>query len=320
MGIHSRGCSKVLERVLSWLGCHESFQGAGESFRELYGFEIPVSTIRSVSLKHADQIQKQQQQETQTSYRAMPQQGVDQLIAQADGSMICTVPAGLKRDDKRPRQWKEVRLVCAQALGTEQVHYAASFDSIHQSGRQWGHCALQAGRGQSTAIHALGDGASWIRQQSQEVFGAESPFLLDFYHVSEYLASASETARPAQPGQWLRTQQKRLKKGRGDKVLKELQLYQEPETVPEELAPVRKALRYLSNREDQLFYDRAIEADLPIGSGTIESGHKHVLQKRMKKSGAAWLLESAESMAQARTCIVNGQWAQYWNSPEDLAA
>jgi hypothetical protein len=51
----------------------------------------------------------------------------------------------------------------------------------------------------------------------------------------------------------------------------------------EEEAPVRNAHRYVSNRQDCLDYPRALALGLPIGSGMIESGHRHVLQARLKK-------------------------------------
>ena len=42
-------------------------------------------------------------------------------------------------------------------------------------------------------------------------------------------------------------------------------------------------LRYLSNRVGCLDYPRALDQDLPIGSGMIESGHRHGLHCRLKK-------------------------------------
>jgi hypothetical protein len=63
----------------------------------------------------------------------------------------------------------------------------------------------------------------------------------------------------------------------------------EPAATPEDVAPVRRGHRYLSNRIGSLDYPRALKLGLPIGSGMIESGHRHVLQARLKKAGAAWL-------------------------------
>jgi hypothetical protein len=130
----------------------------------------------------------------------------------------------------------------------------------------------------------VGDGAEWIRLQAQEVFGDQGTFLCDFYHVSEYLAGAAKKCRPGKPDSWRRTQQKRLRRGALTKVLQALEPFVEPDTTAEEEAPVRAAYRYLDNRRDCLDYPQALELDLPIGSGMIESGHRHVIQARFMES------------------------------------
>ncbi|MGV3772404.1 MAG: ISKra4 family transposase, partial [Verrucomicrobiales bacterium] len=53
--------------------------------------------------------------------------------------------------------------------------------------------------------------------------------------------------------------------------------------------------------------------DLPIGSGMIESGHRHVLQARLKKAGTAWLPNNADDLAQLRVLRANEQWQAFWN-------
>ena len=96
-------------------------------------------------------------------------------------------------------------------------------------------------------------------------------------------------------------------------VLEELERHLEPENLTEEDAPVRKAHRYMNNRLSNLDYAEAKELDLPIGSGLIESGHRHVLQARLKKAGTAWLSENAEKMAQIRVIRANNNWESFWN-------
>ncbi len=182
-----------------------------------------------------------------------------------------------------------------------------------QVGQRWGHCARDAGRGVKSPIHVVGDGAEWIRLQSREIFGDKANFLCDFYHVSEYLGEAAGSCRPKDPKRWLKTQQSRLKRNDLKRVMQELVLHLEPEKVPEEEAPVRRCRRYLSNRSEALDYAGAKEKGLPIGSGLIESGHKHVLQARLKQAGTAWLAENAERIAQLRVLRVNGVWETLWN-------
>jgi hypothetical protein len=70
----------------------------------------------------------------------------------------------------------------------------------------------------------------------------------------------------------------------------------------------------MKNRTDSLDYKQAIDEQLPIGSGLIESGHKHVLQSRMKIPGASWSINNAENMIQSRAFRANGFWVQYWQN------
>ena len=201
----------------------------------------------------------------------------------------------------------------AQALGKTETFYAATFGQVNEVGRRWGHCVRRAGRGLNSQVHALGDGAEWIRLQTREVFGAQGTFLCDYFHVSQYLAAAAPSCRAQAPERWRRTQQDRLKRGAPAKVIEALAEHLEPPDTPEELAPVRNGHRYVTNRTDCLDYPRALRLGLPIGSGMIESGHRHVLQARLKKAGAAWLITNADRIANLRALRANGQWLTLWN-------
>ena len=96
-------------------------------------------------------------------------------------------------------------------------------------------------------------------------------------------------------------------------MLTTLSEHLEAEETSEEEAPVRNAHRYLSNRLDALDYPLALALGLPIGSGIIESGHRHVLQARLKKAGAAWLSDHADQIAHLRVLRANHQWLSLWN-------
>lgn len=312
LGVTPRGRSRRLERVLTDFGCEHAFARAAQSVLEHYGFEVSASAVRTATLKHAQRAREGLEKQYAQSFRATPAMGAEHVIAEADGTLIRTVEPG-PRKGQRPRDWKEMRLVAAQAKGSVRTVYAATFGTVEQAGRRWGHCALEAGWGLNSRIQALGDGAEWIRLQSREVFQKQGVFLCDFYHVSEYLGEAAVTCRSQKPDAWRRTQQKRLKRGAVQKVIEALEPHLEPEGTDEEQSPVRNGHRYLSNRRDCLDYPSAIKLGLPIGSGMIESGHRHVLQARLKKAGAAWLRESADQIAHLRVLRANNHWAAFWN-------
>jgi hypothetical protein len=298
--------------VLTDFGAEHSFARAVGSVMEHYGFEIGVSAVRDATLAQAQRARAQLEQEYAQPFRVLPAAGKKQVVAQADGTMICTVPSG-PRKGKRPREWKEMRLVAAQALDSATPVYGATFGSVADAGCRWGHCARQAGWGMDSEIHALGDGAGWVRGQSREVFGVQGRFLCDFFHVSEYLGAAAPVCRPDRPDQWRHTQQERLRRGEVAKVMASLEENLESEGTPEAEAPVRAGHRYLGNRLDCLDYPRALALGLPIGSGLIESGHRHVLQARLKKAGTAWLQDNADQMAHLRVLRANNQWSSLWN-------
>lgn len=312
LGVRARGRSRRLDRVLTDFGCEHSFARAAQSVWEHYGFELGASAVREATLEHAGRARERLERDDEGSFRVLPTVGAEQVIAEADGTMICTVAPG-PRKGKRPREWKEMRLVAAQAQGSARAVYAAHFGSVEEVGRRWGHCARRAGWGLNSHIHAVGDGAEWIALQTREVFRQQGTFLCDFYHVSEYLGAAALSCRAAQPHRWRRTQQRRLRRGATDLVLEALEPYLEPETTAEAEAPVRNSHRYLTNRLDHLDYPRALRLGLPIGSGMIESGHRHVLHARLKKAGTAWLPDHAHQIAQLRVLRANNQWLSLWN-------
>lgn len=312
LGVTPRGKSRRLQRVLADFGCEHSFARAAGSVLEHYGFELGASAVRTVTLQQAQRARVQLEAQYAQPFRELPAVGKEHVIAQADGTMICTVGPGA-RQGKRPREWKEMRLVAAQAKDSATTVYGATFGSVAETGRRWGHCTRQAGWGLNSRIHAGGDGADWIRLQCREVFGVQGHFRCDYFHVSEYLGAAAPSCRPAQPDQWRRTQQQRLKQGHAPKVVAALGKHLEAEGTPEAEAPVRTGHRYLSNRLDCLDYARALALGLPIGSGLIESGHRQVLQARLKKAGAAWLADHADQIAHLRVLRANNQWQAFWN-------
>jgi hypothetical protein len=185
---------------------------------------------------------------------------------------------------------------------------------VEAAGRQLLACAVRAGFGTETLVHAVGDGAPWIVGQIEEQFGVQGSYLIDFYHVCEYLSEAAKTIvlMPAVREAWMEAQKDALKTGRLDEVLRALAPHREPSQTSDDQAPVRACHRYLSGRTNQLKYREALAEGLPIGSGEIESAHRYVVQKRLKLPGAWWCVEHAEHMIALRINRLNGDWDDYW--------
>jgi len=104
LGISARGRSKRLERVLTDFGCEHSFKHAAARVREHYGFEINASAVREATLENAQRAQQILEKQYDEPFRALPTVGAEYVVAEADGSMVCTVGSGTRKG-KRPREW-----------------------------------------------------------------------------------------------------------------------------------------------------------------------------------------------------------------------
>ena len=55
-------------------------------------------------------------------------------------------------------------------------------------------------------------------------------------------------------------------------------------------------------------YERFRQAGYPVGSGSMESAGKVVVQERMKLAGMRWSRESAQAMLALRSVLLSGRW------------
>lgn len=309
--VECRGYSLGLQRVVTDFGADVPFARVPEKVREHYGIEVAASTVRAITEGHGAALESESEASVE-----LPLGGVTRLVTEMDGSMVPTVQMADGQGDKRRQRkvsWTEARLCLAGVPESVSRKYAATMGSVEAAGRQWKSCVVQAGGGRHTHLHCVGDAASWIAAQATQQFGRQASYLVDFYHVSEYLAQAAAVVAPQCAQAWLHTQQERLKNNQVVEVLAALAPHDEAAGVPEVQAPVRVCQRYLQNHESQMDYAGAIAAGLPIGSGEIESSHRTVIQSRLKISGAWWKVENAGKMLALRVTRANQEWRSYWS-------
>lgn len=75
-----------------------------------------------------------------------------------------------------------------------------------------------------------------------------------------------------------------------------------------------------SKTTEQLQDRWAIENDLSIGSGPVESAISHIVQQRPKQSGMRWSDPGAQSILNLRTLHENGDSEQYAETTAVLAS
>jgi hypothetical protein len=304
-GIQHRDYSHRLQRVMTDFGAEESFKGASARIKEHYGMEVNSEAIRQQTLHHGKAI---------GAIAPAPHPAAKELVTQMDGSLIPVVQSAKSGDRRKNKTlvWREVRVCCARAAGKDGPVYGATLGTLESCSLLWEQTARSAGFNPNTYVHGVGDGAPWILEKFKENFAEQGQYLLDFYHVSEYLARAARAiAGEKKALAWVRRQQDRLLNNQTPKVLRSLSQHLESENQSE--TPVRDAYRYINQRRANLDYQGSRERNLPIGSGEIESAHRHLIQKRLKLSGSWWKETNAQALITLRTARANQCWETYWS-------
>jgi hypothetical protein len=306
------------QRAITDFGADHPFNEICKKLKEHYGIEAPVDSTRKITEHHAQKIAKlESNKEKEAS--SVPKRII---IAEADGSMVPIVEykeppntTGNKLDKRKHKvhHYCEARLSLAHEKGSTTPKFAGTFGAVQMAGEQLMQCVQRVGFDQNTKVHCVGDGAKWIAAQVEEQFGANGTYLIDFYHLCEYLSAAAAVCAKGKENEWIEQQKVLLKASESNKVLLNLAPFVEPSNVPDTESPVRDCYRYIKNRPHQLDYKKAIDNDLPIGSGEIESAHRYVIQKRLKIAGSWWKKETAENMLALRVLRANNKWDDYWN-------
>lgn len=318
--VKCRSYSTRLQRAIVDFGADVSFQEAQKKLREHYELDIPLSSVQAIVGNHA----RLASEFIENDKEKLTGGDATQLVAEMDGSMVPIVDTafvGDSKDSRRKRstRWQEARLCFARKADEVTPVFYATMGDVERAGCLLYRAALRVGFGSKTKIHGVGDGAKWIVDQMRRVFCKNVKYLVDFFHVSEYLAAAAEHSWTSEKEIWRRENQELLKQSRHEDVLRRIKLrlpldWREVKDGDEEKedTPVEKCYRYLDRRKDCLDYKEALEKNLPIGSGEVESSHRYVIQKRLKIAGAWWKEETAEHMLNLRVLRANNDWDDYW--------
>ena len=142
-------------------------------------------------------------------------------------------------------------------------------------------------------------------------------FILDRPHCKEHLSNAGEsleptTGVPAQ--QWAAEALKKMEVGEAAAVITELKKKWEASGPDEESRndTLRLEAGYFERNEDAVAYAYYRDQGWSTASSEVESGHRHVVQNRVKISGAWWHPDRVDDILALRMLKANGWWDEYW--------
>ncbi len=304
-GLTPRG-EETLVRLASWM----PFEQAREMLQDLVGMRVSKTTARRVTLATGKAQLSVWEAEVERLKQEAPQApaGAEKQALSGDGAMVHLVGG----------EWVEVKTlalgevtrkkrgeVCMQHLSyCSRLCDAASFAQAalvetHRRGLE-----------RATEVCAVQDGAEWL-QGLVDYHRADAVRILDFAHAAEYINEIGQVVRTAGgrlPVTWLAGVLHRLKHQGPHRLLQHLAWlaarYPSP-TIQENLA-------YLQKREAHMQYPTYQQAGWPIGSGSVESANKLVVEARLKGAGMRWDRQNVDPMLVLRNAVCNREWKQTW--------
>ena len=174
------------------------------------------------------------------------------------------------------------------------------------------------GTERAEVVCAVSDGAEWI-QGFVDLQRHDAVRILDFSHAAGYVAQVGEAVLGEETAKfqtWLTTTLHALKHGSATQVVQTLQSMQQQleggSASSETLERVRTAVQYLDKRIAQMDYGRFQAAGYPIGSGSVESGNKVVVEARLKGAGMHWARAHVNPMVALRDVLCSERWSEDW--------
>jgi hypothetical protein len=304
-GLTPRG-EETLARLASWM----PFEQARELLTELVGIQVSKATARRATLQTGEAALAVCAGEVERLKQEVPQApgGADKQLLSADGAMVHLVGG----------EWAEVKtLVLGEVTRTKRgevcTQQISSFSRLVEAER-FAEAALvethRRGLERAAEVCAVQDGAEWL-QGLVDYHRTDAVRILDFAHAAEYvneIGQAVQAAGGRLPPTWLEGVLHRLKRQGPARVLKHLSWLAARYPNP----TIQEKLTYLQKREAHMQYPTYQAAGWPIGSGSVESANKLVVEARLKGAGMRWGRQNVNPMLVLRNAACNRRWHETW--------
>jgi hypothetical protein len=310
-----------VQEAITRLGSRLPFGEARDELALLWGIKISSGGVRHITVRQgqiADELIEQEVARLEKEARS-PTAKPKQLVMSADEAMV-QLTSG---------EWREVKTV---AFGEFESRWDAknkevvttteniSYFSRVATAEAFANSALyewqRRGGENAERVVAVNDGAPWI-QAFIDYHAPQAIRVIDFAHAQAYLAIIGKAIYGAETEQfkrWYARLSRQLGQKPPQRTLSELRLLQQQHQTHPEAESIEQAIRYLERRETMIDYPHFRKMQVPLGSGIVESGHKVVMQRRMKQAGMRWAEANLNPMLALRLALCNKVWATSWQA------
>ena len=327
------GVTPGLREDVTLSALNNTFDEASDSLKRR-GIDISAKRVRAVSEKFAATTLEIRQKDLDdyrngAAAQAPVLRGARVAVCLDGGRINIRTPKNgrIPADAKRRgfnSNWREPKLFTIYSLDEEgkRLKGAPRFCDGTISGPEKTLDLLAAelhrlGIGGAKELVFISDGAPWIWNRLDAFIGAigfpaeNVVKVLDFCHAVGHLAVIADLL-PGRSGKqkkrWLKKMKTLLKEASPDDFLAELSRAIGKTRVKK----LRTEFNYFAKNKNHIAYADFIARHIPIGSGSVESAIRRVVNLRLKGAGMFWLKENAEGFLHLRCQTKSGNWDSFF--------
>jgi hypothetical protein len=329
LGISSRGWSERVEKqVIKLTARGDSFGEAVADYEDLIGLRLLKTTAWQRTQERGQRLREKRMEEAEKAWEMPKRQTI------MPGEALETVNKAVSMDGVKVyilgEGWKEVKVGCSFEFETQRGYrrrskekedlvkarhqtYTAYLGGPEEFGKLLSAEAERRGYDRAPKRASVGDGAKWIWNLTGLCFptGWE---IVDWYHAMDHLWNVSRLVYgegTASGKRWVKRREDNLWLGQVHTLIEAIDaLRQDLSAQAQE--EVQTEAGYFRNNARRMQYQEFREEGYPLGSGTVESGCKNLVTKRMKGPGMRWSRDGAQNMLALRAEYLSQRWDQAW--------
>jgi hypothetical protein len=329
LGVCDRTTPALASEVAQLAAALSSFEDAQARLRQM-GVTLSIRRIANVAYHFAQRARRRQEVEGMGIKGSLAGKRV---VISTDGGRLRVRRNKRGQRTKKGRwryhtDWREPKLLVIYVVdekGRMAQEFAPVMDGTLQGPDEVFRlieCYLrELGISQAAEVLFIADGASWIWNRVTKLWQrlglvgvVRCRELVDFYHVVEHvwaLAALNKSWGASYRKQWVARQRRRLWRGELEKFLEDV----------ERLCRGKRGKDWARERDylvrnakaGRLNYSKARWAKMPMGSGSMESAVRRVINLRLKGPGIFWHEEHAEQMLLLRAYYKSKHWQVLMN-------
>lgn len=303
--------------VLVRLSSEVPFTHASKHLQQMLGVSVHAATARRRTLAVGKRCLQVQTQQAEPLAPCREEEAAERMAMSSDGAMVPLL-GGV---------WGEVKLVAIGTVerekhktrGEEQIvtrnitYFARRTDAATFADQASGEIRRR-GVERAGKVCAIQDGAEWL-QGFVQTHRQDALRILDFAHAAGRFSQIAQQITAAGghlPASWLDGVLHRLKHEGPERVLRHVS------RLARRYRQAQEDVDYLQKRRGQMDYPRYQQQGWPIGSGSVECGHKLVMQARLKGPGMHWHPDHVNPMLALRLALCNDRWQENWQGQQRL--